>query len=101
MRVLRHCKVPRAEVVFVIVQRENIHPSNKEMNKTVTMQSKLPDVCSLAVNHYVSLSLTKMKSSVHLHALNCTNDFFTPQGSTLWTVVAVYTSVVEQWAPLK
>jgi hypothetical protein len=31
--------------------------------------SKLPDVCSEAINHYVSLPLTNSKSSVHLHAL--------------------------------
>jgi hypothetical protein len=30
---------------------------------------KLPDVCSYTMNHYVSLSLTNSKSSVHLHAL--------------------------------
>jgi hypothetical protein len=39
------------------------------MNKSVTML-KLPDVCSQDMNHYVSLSLTNRKSSVHLHALN-------------------------------
>jgi hypothetical protein len=33
--VLRQCKVPRAEVMFVTIQRENIRPSKKEMNKTV------------------------------------------------------------------
>jgi hypothetical protein len=31
---------------------------------------ELLDVCSLAMNHYVSLSLTNRKSSVHLNALN-------------------------------
>jgi hypothetical protein len=48
MRVLRQCKVPRAEVMFVIIQRENIHPSKKEMNKAVTLfiiEATLPDVC--------------------------------------------------------
>jgi hypothetical protein len=30
---------------------------------------KLPDVCSLATNQYVSLLLTNRKSSVHLNAL--------------------------------
>jgi hypothetical protein len=54
--------------MFVTIQRENIRPSKKEMNKSVTML-KLPDVCSWAMNHYVSLSLTNRKSSVHLHAL--------------------------------
>jgi hypothetical protein len=38
------------------------------MNKAVIML-KLPDVCSWAVTHYVSLSLTCRKSSVHQHAL--------------------------------
>jgi hypothetical protein len=52
--------------MFVTIQRENIRPSKKEMNKAVTVL-KLPDVCSM--NHCVSLSLTNMKSSVHLRAL--------------------------------
>jgi hypothetical protein len=39
------------------------------MDKAVTMQYKLPDVCSYSMNHCVSLSLTNRKSSVHLHAL--------------------------------
>jgi hypothetical protein len=42
----RQCMVSRAGLVFLTTQRENIHPAKKEMNKTVTMQSKLPDVCS-------------------------------------------------------
>jgi hypothetical protein len=45
MRVLRHRKVLRAEVMFVTIQRENIRPREKEMNKAVTML-KLLDVCS-------------------------------------------------------
>jgi hypothetical protein len=45
MRVLRQYTVTRAEVMFVTIQRENIRPSKKEMNKAVTML-KLPDVCS-------------------------------------------------------
>jgi hypothetical protein len=36
MRVLRQCTVPRAEVMFVTIQSENIRPSKKEMNKAVT-----------------------------------------------------------------
>jgi hypothetical protein len=39
------------------------------MNKAVTMQSILPDVCSYTMNYYISLSLTSRKSSVHLHVL--------------------------------
>jgi hypothetical protein len=46
MRVLRQCKVPRAEVMFVTIQRENIRPSKKEMNKAVTTQTKLHCVWS-------------------------------------------------------
>jgi hypothetical protein len=53
MRVLRQCTVPRAVVTFVTVQRENIRPSKKEMNKAVTMR-KLPDVLQLG---YESLRL--------------------------------------------
>jgi hypothetical protein len=54
--------------MFVTIQRENISPSKKEMNNAVTML-KLPDVYSLAMNHYVFLSLANRKFSVHLHAL--------------------------------
>jgi hypothetical protein len=28
--------VPRAEVMFITIQRENIRPSKKEMNKAIT-----------------------------------------------------------------
>jgi hypothetical protein len=42
MRVLRQCKVPRAEVMFVTIQGENIRPSKKEVIKAVTMT----DACS-------------------------------------------------------
>jgi hypothetical protein len=42
MRVLLKCKVPRAEVMFVTIQRENIRPLKKEMNKVVTVL-KLPE----------------------------------------------------------
>jgi hypothetical protein len=45
MRDLRQCKVPRAEVMFDTIQRENIRPPKKEMKKAVRM-IKLPDVCS-------------------------------------------------------
>jgi hypothetical protein len=73
--------------MFVTIQRENIHPSKKEMNKAVTM-IKLPDVCSWAVNHFVPLSLTSRKSSVHLRALYSPRTAlrtFTPRRD-LWTV---------------
>jgi hypothetical protein len=57
--------------MFLIIQRDNIRLSKKEINKAVTVL-KQPDVCSYAMNHYVSLSLTNRKSSVHLHDLNST-----------------------------
>jgi hypothetical protein len=34
--------VPRAEVMFVIIQRENIRPSKKEINKAVIMLPNYP-----------------------------------------------------------
>jgi hypothetical protein len=50
MRVLRQCKVPRAEVMFITIQLENIRRSKKEINKAVTtltfQNPKLPVVCS-------------------------------------------------------
>jgi hypothetical protein len=33
MRVLRQCKDPRAGVMFVTIQRENIRPSKKEISE--------------------------------------------------------------------
>jgi hypothetical protein len=69
MRVLRQCTVPRAEVMFITIQREHIRLSQKEMNNAVVTMLKLPDVCSSAMNHYVSLSLTNRASFVHLYAL--------------------------------
>jgi hypothetical protein len=67
--------------MFVTIQSEYIRPSKKEMNKAAT-KSKLPDVCTLAVNRYVSLLLTSRKSSVHLHAFLlpplCTKEVYTP-----------------------
>jgi hypothetical protein len=71
--------------MFVTIQRENIRPSNKEMNKAVTML-KQPDVCSSAMNHYVSLSLTNRKSSVPLPALKSSRTAlrtFTPRRDQL------------------
>jgi hypothetical protein len=50
---MRQCTVSRAEVMFVTIQRENIFPSKKEMNKSVTML-KLADVLQLG---YESLRL--------------------------------------------
>jgi hypothetical protein len=75
-----------SESNFFTIQRENIRPSKKEMNNAVTIQSKLPDVCSYAKNQYVSLSLTNRKSSVHLHALyspRITLRTFTPRRDQL------------------
>jgi hypothetical protein len=54
--------------MFATIQRGNICYSKKEM-KAVTIL-KLSDVCSYAMNHYVSLSLTNRKSSVHQHDLH-------------------------------
>jgi hypothetical protein len=56
---------------------------------------KLPVVYSYAMDHYVCLSLTNRKSSVHLRALyspplpRYSKDVHTPQVSTrdLWTVL--------------
>jgi hypothetical protein len=49
MRAFQQCKIPRAEVMFVTTQCENIRPSKKGMNKDVKMliiKIKLSDVCS-------------------------------------------------------
>jgi hypothetical protein len=54
--------------MFVTIQRENTRPSKKEINKAVRML-KLPNIYSYIMNHYVFLSLTNRKSSVHLLAL--------------------------------
>jgi hypothetical protein len=56
-------------------------------------KSKLPDVYSYAMNHYVCLSLTNRKSSIHLLAFYSPRTAlrtYIPQVSTrdLWTVMA-------------
>jgi hypothetical protein len=90
-----------SEVMFVTIQSENIRPSKKEMNKAVKMliiKIKLPDVCSYAVNHYVSLSLTNRKSSVNLHALypRCTAlTTFTPRRDQL--VICKVSDLSDVW----
>jgi hypothetical protein len=43
------------------------HSPSKEINELGCY--KLPDVCSYAMDHYVSLSLTNRKPSFHLHVL--------------------------------
>jgi hypothetical protein len=43
MRVLLKYTVPRAEVMFVTIQRENIRPLKKEMKKVVVTMLKLPE----------------------------------------------------------
>jgi hypothetical protein len=52
MQVLRQCKVPRAEIMFVTIQCENIRLSKKEINAAVTM---LPNYPLFAVKVYESL----------------------------------------------
>jgi hypothetical protein len=66
MRVLRQCKVPRAEVVFVTIQRENIRPSKKEMSKAAIMLPKCP---IFAVKPWITTSPYRwpIASSVHLY----------------------------------
>jgi hypothetical protein len=39
-------QVSAREVIFVTIQRENIRPSKKELNKSVTVMLKLLDICS-------------------------------------------------------
>jgi hypothetical protein len=68
------------------------HSPRKERNEQGCYNAIQTARClQLDCDHYVSLSLTNRKSSVHLHALyspHCTKDVYTPQGSTrdLWTV---------------
>jgi hypothetical protein len=53
MRILRQCKVPGAEVMFVTIQRQNIRPSKKEMTKAVTT---LPNCPMFAVRIWITTS---------------------------------------------
>jgi hypothetical protein len=53
MQVLRQCKVPRAKVRFVTIQRENIRPSKKQMNKAVTM---LPNCPTFSIRLWITMS---------------------------------------------
>jgi hypothetical protein len=84
MWVLRYCTVPRAEVIFVTMQRKNIRPSKKEINKSVKVRM-LPDVCSYAMNHHVSFRWPtgSLPSTCMLCTRpHCTKDVYTPQGLT-------------------
>jgi hypothetical protein len=94
MRVLLQCTFPRAEVVLVTIQRENIRTS---MKWTRLLQCLTCPMFAVMLWITTSVSLTNRKSSVHLHAryppppppthTHCTKDVYTPQGSTrcLWT----------------
>jgi hypothetical protein len=94
-RVLRWCKFPRSEVMFITVQRENIRPSKKETNKAVTMLSKIQIARCFAVRLWITTSpyrwlIGSLPSTYMLWTPpHCTKGVYTPQGSTrdLWTVV--------------
>jgi hypothetical protein len=88
VRVLRQCKVSRAEVIFVTIQRERIRPWKKEMNKAWT--------CPMfAVRLWITTSPYRwptgsLPSTCMLCSLpHRTKDVYTPQGSTrdLWTII--------------
>jgi hypothetical protein len=81
MRVLRQCTVLRQEAMVVTIQRKNIRPSKKEMNKSVT-SLKCPmfavRLCIFTADHYeVFRQLACSVLPPH-----CTKDVYTPQGST-------------------
>jgi hypothetical protein len=91
MRALRQCKVPRAEVNFVSIQRENSLPLKKEMNKALTL---LPNCQIFAVRLWITTSpcrwpVGSLPSTCMLCTPpHCTKDVYTTRGSTrdLWTV---------------
>jgi hypothetical protein len=106
MRVLRRCTVPWAEVLFVTIQRENICPSRKEMNKAVTMLLNCP---MFAVRLWITKSPYRWPIGSLLSTCmlctppHCTKDVYTPQGSTrdVWTVpyfVNIHFNIVFQVA---
>jgi hypothetical protein len=86
IRVLRQCKVSRAEVMFVTLQRENIRPSKKDMNKAVTM---LPNCPMFAVTLRITTStyrrqIGSLPSTCMLcpPPPHCAKDVNIPRGST-------------------
>jgi hypothetical protein len=90
-RVLRQCKVPRAELMFVTIKRENIRPSTKEMKKAVTM---LPNCPMFAVRLWITTSPYRWpigslpSPACFVLSPHCTKGVYTRQASTrdLWTV---------------
>jgi hypothetical protein len=57
MRVLRQYTGPRAEVLFVTIQRENMRPSKKEINKAIV--TMLPNFPMFAVGLWITTSLCR------------------------------------------
>jgi hypothetical protein len=88
MRVLRQCTVPRAEVMFVNIQLENIRPSKK-----LTRLLQCLNCPMFAVRLWITTSpyhwpIGSLPSTCMLCTPpHCTKDVYTPQGSTrdLWT----------------
>jgi hypothetical protein len=71
MRVLRQCTIPRAVVIFVTIQRENIRPSKKEMNKAVTTVTNCPMFS-------IRLRITTSPYRLPTRSLPCTGMLCTP-----------------------
>jgi hypothetical protein len=96
MQVLRQCKVPRAEVMFVTIQRESIRSSKKEMNKAWT--------CPIfAVRLWITTSphrwpIGSFQSTCMLCTPpppHCTKDVLHPAGMNSWSVQSRYLSFPE------
>jgi hypothetical protein len=96
MRVLRRCKVPRAEVMFVTIQRENIHPQRKKWTRLLQCLN-----CPMfAVRLWIttspyrwsvgSLPSTCMLCTPPPH---CTKDVYTPRRDQL-VICGQYDSVL-------
>jgi hypothetical protein len=91
MRVLRQCKVPRAEVMFVTIKRKNIRPSKKKW----TMLLQCLSCPMFAVRLWITTSRYRWSiwslrpSACCVLPPHCTKDVYTPQGSSryLWTVL--------------
>jgi hypothetical protein len=90
MRVLRQCTVPRAEVMFVIIQCENIRPQRKKLTRMLQRIN-----CSMFAVRLWNIRLYRwpigsLPSTCMLciPPTHCTKDIYALQGSTrdLWTV---------------
>jgi hypothetical protein len=99
MRVLRQCKVPLTEVMFITIRRESIHPSKKEVNKAVTMLIINPSCLMFAVRQCITTSPYRWSvGSLPSTCMPYTPPHCTPAGINSWSVESSV-KVVNEYEP--